>query len=128
MRISDWSSDVCSSDLARDEAEDHVIADRDAGDARPDLDDLAGAFVAADAGELLEPAQRGDPGVEDHIAGEPMLVGVAAPGCGPLDLYLTRLRIFELDVLDAPPGLGFPQDCCACLPVADPRRFALRST
>src|SRR3546814_20203400 len=97
MRISDWSSDVCSSDLARDEAEDHVIADRDAGDARPDLDDLAGAFVAADAGELLEPDQRGDLGVEDHVAGEQMLVGVAEPGCGQLDLDLTSLRVVSTD-------------------------------
>ena len=71
---------------------------------------LAGALVAADDRELLEAHHLGDLGVEDHVAGDEVLVGVAQAGGGQLDLDLAGLRVVELDVLDAPLGVRLPQD------------------
>src|SRR3546814_1634137 len=47
MRISDWSSDVCSSDLARDQ---HAVADEAVADTRDDGDlaDLLGELHGGD--------------------------------------------------------------------------------
>src|SRR3546814_9785219 len=90
MRISDWSSDVCSSDLveelgalvaqvlaagravlaptaARDERHRDVVAGREGGDPGADGLDDAGALVAADDGQ----AQR-------EVAGDGVLVRSAA--------------------------------------------------
>ena len=74
----------------RDEAEHHVVADLEGGDAGPDLDDLAGAFVAADDRELLDAELVGDGGVHHHVAGEQVLVGVAQPGADELQQHLAR--------------------------------------
>src|SRR3546814_1283947 len=55
MRISDWSSDVCSSDLARRHA--HLRARRDAG-GRADRPRLSDQFDAAGGLWLLQPLYR----------------------------------------------------------------------
>ena len=76
----------------------------------PDLEHLAGALVAADHGELLDPELLLRLRGERQVAGEEVLVGVAQPGPDELHQHLTRLGRIELDLLDAPVGLRLPQD------------------
>ena len=82
----------------RDEGQHDVVAGGDAGDARADLLDDAGALVAADDRE-------GD----GDVAGDEVGVGVAQPGGGQLDEDLLLLGRVELDLLDAPLLAEAPQ-------------------
>src|SRR3546814_12420298 len=73
MRISDWSSDVCSSDLRRDER-----GERGGDFARAGIlqrDDLAGRAVAVDAG-----GERADAANIVGEIGDDEAVGVAVRG------------------------------------------------
>ena len=79
---------------------DDVVALLHAGDARADVDDDAGAFVAEDGRE--EPFGIG------ARAGE--LVGVADAGGLDLDEHLAGARPFELDLLDDERLAGFVGD------------------
>src|SRR5690606_13831163 len=96
----------------RDEAEDDVVAGLEGGDAGPDLDHLARALVTTDDRQLLKAHHGGDLGIEDHVAGDEVLIGVAEARSGQLDLDLAGLGIVELDVLDAPVGSDLPEDRC----------------
>ncbi len=78
MRLADAAGVALAA--ARDEREDDVVADLELGHALADLDDLAGALVAADDGELGQPHEVGDVLREDHVAGDHVLVGVAQAG------------------------------------------------
>ncbi len=70
---------------------DDVVALLDAGDARPDIDHDAGAFMAENGGK--EPFRIG--------AGQGEFVGVADAGRLDLDQHLEGLRPLELHRLDA---------------------------
>ncbi len=94
----------------RDEAEADVIARLESHDPRSDLDDLTGAFMAADDRELLEAELVGDLGWHDHVAGHEVLVRMAQPGAGQLHQHLARLGRIERDVLDAPVGVRPPEN------------------
>src|SRR3546814_1708555 len=99
MRISDWSSDVCSSDLLARQAafalaafrrveRDHMFARLHTGDARPHFAHDACAFMTEDAGEdafAVKAIQR-------------VGVGVADAGRHDLDQHLARLRAFKIDL------------------------------
>src|SRR3546814_5711881 len=59
MRISDWSSDVCSSDLGQIDT--HVLVDRRAIDIDVDLLRMRGEGIEATGDAIIEPrAQRHD--------------------------------------------------------------------
>ena len=94
----------------RHEAERHMVARLDAGHARTDLDDLAGALVPADDRQRAQPGHLGDLRRERDVAGDEVLVRVAQPGRGELDHHLALLGWIEDDVLHAPRGIGFPQN------------------
>ena len=79
-----------------------MVAGGERGDARPDLDHLTGALVPADDRELLNAELGGDRGVERHVAGDEVLVGVAQAGADQLEEDLTGLRRIEVDLLDDP--------------------------
>ena len=83
----------------RHEAEHHVVARLQRGDARADLLDDTGALVAADH-------RQG----HGHVARDEVLVGVAHAGRRELDEHLTVLGRVELDGLHAPVGVTLPQD------------------
>ena len=106
---------VGATTAGRDEAEHDMVAGLHGGDAGTDLDDLAGTLVTADDRELLEAHQGGDLGIEDHVAGDEVLVGVTETGRRELDLDLTGLRIVQLDVFDAPVLALLPENRCLCL-------------
>src|SRR3546814_4892208 len=59
MRISDWSSDVCSSDLTDHSALDPLIRDALARDP---------GFAAAEFLDLVDQTRRPDPGSGDRVA------------------------------------------------------------
>src|SRR3546814_2894960 len=92
MRISDWSSDVCSSDLDRvaDLHRAHLAADR--------LDD-AGGFVAGDRGERVRIG-----------ALDEMQVRMAESAGGGADAHLVRPGLVDDDLLDNERLAGFDQD------------------
>ena len=94
----------------RDEAEHDVVAGRQARHARADLEHLTGALVAADHRELLDPELLLRLLGERQVASEQVLVGVTQPRPDELHQHLTGLGRIELDLLDAPLGLRFPQD------------------
>src|SRR3546814_15441456 len=68
MRISDWSSDVCSSDLAAQQRQRSV---HDEGrDARPHLGIVLGESLLGDAGVLpVEPVGMGEPDCGRRLPG-----------------------------------------------------------
>ena len=68
-----------------------MVADGERGHAGADLDHRAGALVAADDRELGQAHHLGDLGVEDHVPGDEVLVGVAQARGGQLDLDLAGL-------------------------------------
>src|SRR3546814_6237787 len=76
MRISDWSSDVCSSDLERERADEmRVAAGVGAGVAQPGFD-AAHRFVEIAPGLGFGPARREDAGLTvERVDGEPAIVG-----------------------------------------------------
>src|SRR3546814_15028389 len=76
MRISDWSSDVCSSDLERERADEmRVAAGVGAGVAQPGFD-AAHRFVEIAPGLGFGPARREDAGpTVERVDGEPAIVG-----------------------------------------------------
>ena len=84
----------------RHERGDDVVADLEALHVRTDLDDLAGALVAGHDRELLPAHHGGDLGVEDHVAGDQVLVGVAHAARRELHQDLAVLGRVELDLLD----------------------------
>src|SRR3546814_17272700 len=111
MRISDWSSDVCSSDLPHPAGDDRaarqvgeqIVADRDVDRGEPDARDL-GVGVHADPHRILsktrkpipaDPARllRGNPSRPPHLAPAvaPVLATGAALLTGPPRLGRTRL-------------------------------------
>src|SRR3546814_2126044 len=76
MRISDWSSDVCSSDLARDEArighEDAGALRRDGRGERGEDCDRGGlhheaGYLEHDRGDLLDEGEHGGSLVVDQL-------------------------------------------------------------
>src|SRR3546814_7743547 len=83
MRISDWSSDVCSSDLHVDAAFGEMTLDRNPPAARGDRHALVIVAVAAPAGEgVAEP--------EIVVGGD--CVGDVGEARGALDRKSTRLN------------------------------------
>ena len=88
-----------------DEGHHHVVARRDAVDARADLGDDAGALMSAQYGE----AQHRD------AAGDQVVVGVAHARRFHLDLDLAWLRVTDLDLLDRPRLIELPDERAFCL-------------
>src|SRR3546814_4997925 len=92
MRISDWSSDVCSSDVARLEgpcARGVIAAERRAADGDPlGIDVLAGLEIVdavADRNLVIEPRRNAVPSqgsalprAVDHQDGDPAQIGRAS--------------------------------------------------
>src|SRR3546814_16919543 len=85
MRISDWSSDVCSSDLALADADDAQRGDRAA--ARRS----AGARPAARAAAVRHPDAPGGTRPRRRVAAPALAPGIRRPGrCRPCDLAAAR--------------------------------------
>ena len=105
-----------------DEAHHHVVADGEAAHAGAHLDHLAGALVAADDRELLQPEGRGHLRVEDHVPGDHVLVAVAQARGRQLDEDLTllavrRARCPRRSTWSAPPTGSLP--CSSSVPLSD---------
>ena len=64
---------------------------------------------------------------ERQVTGDEVLVGVAQPRRGELDEHLTSAGRIELDLLDAPRSVDFPQDRGLGLHGVTPRWFGERS-
>jgi hypothetical protein len=99
-----------ASTARRDEPEHDVVAHFEPTDPFTDLFHDAGTLVATDDREF-----------EREVTGDEMLVGVAHARRCELHSHFAGTRVVEFDVLDAPWLVGFPQDCCLCLHVADSR-------
>src|SRR3546814_3694222 len=84
MRISDWSSDVCSSDL-----EHHLIADREIAYVGTDRKHFAGRFMAE------HHRHHARARAIDHRQ-----IGMAEPGCTHFDQQFAGTRRIEFDGLD----------------------------
>ena len=97
----------------RQEGEDDVVADLEAGDVGAEFLDDAGALVAADD---RSPGQR-------DVTGVHVVVAVADAGGGELDPHLTRRGRIDLDFLDTPtgPGAGLPDQGSDRFHVCTPR-------
>ena len=83
----------------RQEGGDDVVAGFEIANPRADLLDDASALVAAD-----------DRHRHREVARARMVIGVAEPGCLEGDQDLTLLRPVEIDFLDAPISIDFPQN------------------
>src|SRR3546814_2351854 len=95
MRISDWSSDVCSSDLVGAEAVLGHVDDLGSGVGVLDLDDVD--VGRAEAGDLVGGAGRLDGGAVDGRGRGPRAVDLERPEVagalgGGLDRKSTRLN------------------------------------
>src|SRR3546814_16231712 len=99
MRISDWSSDVCSSDLAAQQRQRSV---HDEGrDARPHLGIVLGESLLGDAGVLpVEPVGMGEPDCGRRLPGRLAF----RRGGGLAHHFLGRLVIAQAAIGGVPDG------------------------
>src|SRR3546814_3667196 len=101
MRISDWSSDVCSSDLIADD--DVARPRREAVErAKSDVAGTAGGIQQLQAGPRVQPVDHGRLPQPVHAAGHAIVHQVIAPGDGLKDSPYQRrlLRLADLAVAD----------------------------
>src|SRR3546814_10510826 len=95
MRISDWSSDVCSSDLAAEVAFDHVLADFGAQALDFRLGQVADLDRRVDAGRFAKLLRTGTADAVDALQPDPdMLLGRQVDPCNTrhADRKSTRLN------------------------------------
>ena len=88
----------------REERTDHVVTDREPGDAVADLLDNARALVPAD-----------DRVPDRDVAGTQVVVGVAQPRGGELDEDLAGLRPVQVEFHDLEVLANVPEHRCSCL-------------
>ncbi len=86
----------------RYEPEHHMVAWGKREHARTDFHHDTGTLVPADARRI----RRGT----GEVASDQVLVAVAHPAGSQLDQHLTGLGRIELDLLDAPRRVAFPED------------------
>ena len=84
-----------------------MIIDLQGGHPGANFHDHPGAFMTADARRLA--------GDASEIAGHDVLVAVAHTAGGQLHQHLASLRWIEVDLLDAPWRVAFPQNRGLCL-------------
>src|SRR3546814_18887151 len=100
MRISDWSSDVCSSDLARGrcgDGHDRRATDHASGVERPvDGDGREGVQLADDAGDV-RCGRRWGLGRWGRTRADALIPLESAPYAPTIDLYSQQINRAEMD-------------------------------
>src|SRR3546814_3301079 len=91
MRISDWSSDVCSSDLFALNPNLHILVAHGA------YDPVGGCSIDAEHGRHLPPAYAGKIAFRCYLSGHAIY-----RDAGPRAQFADDMRALARDVLDAP--------------------------